>query len=148
MSRVCAIWFAALLFLSPLLAMAGEKSDIGGGEDSLRVTRVAACNGVAAREPVEPSETLVSETGKRLYIWCEVDAKVLPTTITHRYFQGDRLIQEVSLAVRDHRWRTWSYHTMAAGRSEGQWRVEIVDEGGAVLAVVPVTVVAADQAPE
>ena len=137
-------WAAPLVWLAFSLAapaVATDGVDVGGVQDAVQVTRHAACTGVVDREPTGAGTTFVANPGERLYLWCEVTSKVVPTTITHRYFRGERLIQEVSLAVRDHHWRTWSYHTFVAGDS-GDWRIEVADEWGHTLAEERVTVTA------
>ena len=136
-------WLAVLMVLAlPGAGQAGEAVDVGGVETPVQIVRHAACSGVTDREPVGAGATFTATDGARLYFWCEVVSKVVPTTITHRYYQGDRLVVEVPLAIRGHHWRTWSYHTLAAGRSPGEWRIEAVDEWGHPLAEAKVTVTA------
>jgi hypothetical protein len=137
-------WAGPLVWLAFFLAapaVATDGVDVGGVQDAVHVTRHAACSGVVDREPTGTGTTFTATPGQRLYLWCEVATKVVPTTITHRYFHGERLIQEVSLAVGDHRWRTWSYHTLVAS-DPGEWRLEVVDEWGHQLAEDRVTVTA------
>jgi hypothetical protein len=132
------VWLAVSLS-SPVAASDGI--DVAGVQDAVSVARHTACAGVVDREPTGSATSFTATPGKRIYLWCEVNTKVAPTTITHRYFRGERLIQEVPLAVRDHRWRTWSYHTLVAS-DPGEWRLEIVDEWGHQLAEDHVTVTA------
>jgi len=134
--------FGWIVVALPVVAMADEAVDVGGVTDPVQVVRHAACTGVVDHEPVGAGTTFTAADGARLHLWCEVATKVVPTTITHRYYQGERLIQEVPLTIRDHRWRTWSYHTMGRDRSPGEWRIEAVDEWGHTLAEVKVTVTA------
>jgi len=137
------LWFLGWIFAAlPGVAMADEAVDVGGVANPVQVVRHAACSGVVDHEPVGAALTFTAADGARLYLWCEVATKVVPTTITHRYYQGERLIQEVPLTIRDHRWRTWSYHTMGANRSPGEWRIQAVDEWGNTLAEAKVTVTA------
>ena len=137
------LWFAVLVTLVlPGAVLAGEPVNVEGVASPVQVVRHAVCSGVTDREPVGAGATFTATDGARLYFWCEVVSKVVPTTITHQYYQGDRLVVEVPLAIRGHRWRTWSYHTLAAGRSPGQWRIEAVDEWGHQLAEAKVTVTA------
>jgi len=126
----------------PMAAMGEEAVDVAGATDPVQVVRHATCTGIANRAPVGAATSFTATDGARLYLWCEVATKVVPTTITHRYYQGERLIQEVPLTIRDHRWRTWSYHTLSPARSPGDWRIEAVDERGNTLAEAKVTVTA------
>lgn len=142
MVKFRSVWLLVLLAVPvPGPAAATEDVDVGGVEDAVRIARHVACSGVVDREPVGAATTFTATPGERLYLWCEVATQVVPTTITHRYFRGERLIQEVTLAVGDHRWRTWSYHTLVAS-DPGEWRIEVVDEGGRQLAEDRVTVAA------
>jgi hypothetical protein len=143
MVAFCWLWlWGGIAVALPLAAMADEAVDVGGVSNAVQVVRHATCTGIANRAPVGAATTFTATDGARLYLWCEVATKVVPTTITHRYYQGERLIQEVPLTIRDHRWRTWSYHTLAAGRSPGEWRIAAVDEWGNTLAETKVTVTA------
>jgi len=142
MVGVRGLWLWGWIVLAlPMAAMADEAVDVAGVTDPVQVVRHAACSGVVDREPVGSAVTFTAVDGTRLYLWCEVATKVVPTTITHRYYHGERLIQEVPLTIRDHRWRTWSYHTLVAS-DPGGWRIEAVDEWGHTLAEAKVTVTA------
>ena len=53
--------------------------------------------------------------------------------ITHRWFHEGRLMFEASFRVRADLWRVWSTQLLPEDLP-GRWTVEIVDEGGKVLA--------------
>ena len=56
------------------------------------------------------------------------------TTIEHRWYQGDRLIQAVQLRIQANPgagYRTYSRHSVSRGPAE--WRVELRSADGTVL---------------
>jgi hypothetical protein len=57
--------------------------------------------------------------------------------IRHQYYFGDELKRSLELKVKGTTWRTWS-NKRVYGR--GDWRVDVVDEAGTVLATKPFVV--------
>ena len=57
-----------------------------------------------------------------------------PTTVTHRWYRGNRLYQSVDIRVQasPSGYRAYSRHTMNS-ESAGNWRVELRAEDGTVL---------------
>jgi hypothetical protein len=58
-----------------------------------------------------------------------------PTTVVHRWYRGDALVQRVELRIGANPgagYRTYSRNTVTAATA-GNWRVELVDASGTVL---------------
>ena len=99
--------------------------------DALELGRLAVCVGVEERKPVGEAASFPSDVGK---LWCFT--KVLnaqePTQIFHRWYVGDRLVNEIPINVKGISWRCWSAKTIQPGWS-GDCRVEILTEEGDVI---------------
>jgi hypothetical protein len=68
-----------------------------------------------------------------LFFYTRVQSEV-DTTIVHRWYQGDRLVQQVELDIRANRgagYRTFSRNTVGTG-GDG-WRVELRTDDGTLL---------------
>lgn len=53
--------------------------------------------------------------------------------VSHRWYRDDQLVRERTINVGAVRWRTWSRHEIG-DKATGQWRVELVDSSGKLLA--------------
>ncbi len=65
-----------------------------------------------------------------------VSAKTTPTTIKHVWYKDGANRGEVLLNVTSSPWRTWSNHYV----EKGSWKVEVVDDKGAVVSSSEFTV--------
>lgn len=98
----------------------------------LTVLKAHICANVEDRVPVGIATTFPSAT-QRVYVWSQVKAEEIPTEIRHIYYFNDKKISEVTLKIRSHLWRTWSYKTLPGGKHQGRWRVDIAAADGTVL---------------
>ena len=110
--------------------VAREKSSQSAEEMSL--SKIAICEDVQERTPVGEAEAFSSEIGK---LWCftRVHHAEAPTQIFHRWYVGDKLVDEIPITVKGQHWRCWSTKTILPSWT-GQCRVEILSEEGDVLA--------------
>jgi hypothetical protein len=131
----------ALLILAPVASAqteeAAEPADAPEAPAGIHVTRVAICTQVEERAPVGEAETFPSDVG-HLYCFSEIDRADPPEQIFHRWFVGDRLVNEIPITVRASHWRCWSKKTISA-KWTGACRVEVVTEAGDELAVAEFT---------
>lgn len=98
-----------------------------GGE----VARSAFTSGIENREPVD---RLLSLGPEQVQIYYFTELRDLGGhTVTHRWMHGGQVMAEVSFDVGGPRWRVWSSKNLVSGWS-GQWTVEVVGDGGQVLA--------------
>jgi hypothetical protein len=98
---------------------------------TLLLAGVAVCKGVEKREPVGDAESFRSDVGT---LWCYTDVRNAeePTQIFHRWYVGEKMVNEIPIQVDGPRWRCWSQKTIPSSWS-GDCRVEIVTEDGEVL---------------
>lgn len=101
------------------------------------VTQLAVCRQVEDRAPVGEAESFPSNVG-RLYCFTRVETPSPPVQIFHRWYVGERLVNEIPIEVKGRRWRCWSRKTIRTSWS-GPCRVEIVTEAGDVLSTQPFT---------
>jgi len=108
-------------------ALAQEnKADYG-----LRVAESGLGEDVVDRVLQGPGEEF--EVGKRVYLWCRLVGGAAGDVVNHVWFYNGEEIQDIALPVGGDSWRTWSYKTLFSGMT-GDWRVDILDESGQLLA--------------
>jgi hypothetical protein len=103
--------------------------------DALDARRVALARSVDAREPVDPSTSFVAEDAP-LYAFFELGnrggAERHPVVVFIGPDGQERGLVELEIPADAPRWRTWAYSRNV--RIPGDWRVELRDEDGAVIA--------------
>ncbi|MBZ0269456.1 DUF2914 domain-containing protein, partial [bacterium] len=95
------------------------------------LARLAVCEDVQERAPVGESERFPSSVG-RLWCFTKVVGADAPARIFHRWYVGDRLVDEIPITVKGSSWRCWSNKGIQANW-DGPCRVEILTEAGDVL---------------
>lgn len=104
-------------------------------EEAPAITVTATiCTEIQDREPVGAGDSFAATVGQ-LYCHTLVEGAEEPTTITHVWYHGEKNMAKVILDVGSVRWRTWSSKRIM-GDWTGDWHVEILDEGGSVVATV------------
>ena len=131
----------ALLVLAPVASgqteAEAEPAETAEAPAGIGVTRIAICTQVEERTPLGEAETFPADVG-HLYCFSEIDRADPPEQIFHRWFVGDRLVNEIPITVRASHWRCWSKKTISTKWS-GACRVEVVTEAGDELAVAEFT---------
>jgi len=107
-------------------------------EPTIKVEGFACGTAVVDRELEGEAETFPAETEK-IYCWTTVTGCDEPTTIEHVWYYGGEEKARVPLEIKYPRMRTWSSKTIVP-EWQGDWKVEMVDENGNVLATVAFTV--------
>lgn len=92
------------------------------------VARSAFSLSIADREPVD-EVNVVSEAS--VYYFTELSG-LEGELIRHRWVYDNQVMADVEFMVGGPRWRVWSKKSLLPGWA-GQWTVNVVDEGGAVL---------------
>lgn len=88
------------------------------------------CTGVQDRTPVGAAEKFPAAIGQ-LYCFSEINNGA--EKVVHVWYHNDKEVRRTELPVKAARWRTWSSKSIPAA-STGQWRVEVLDADGRVLA--------------
>lgn len=125
--------FVCVLFIASLAA-AQEKST-SAGDQGLKVEKAVAATSVENREPVGENKEFEATVGT-VYCWTKIAAAATPTTVKHVWYAGDQRVFEKALDIKYPSTRTWSSKSVKAGN----WRVDVTDEAGTVLASVSFTV--------
>lgn len=109
------------------------SSSASSDQSSIQLLRFAWTSGVTSKEPVDTLK--VAEPGQKIFAHLTLRNRTdKDRTITLIFRVGGDERSTVPLKVdRSWSWRTWGYTTLRANDS-GEVRVEIVDEGGAVIA--------------
>lgn len=109
-------------------------------EPAVKVEKIVTAAGVENREPVGEASAFAAGT-ERVYVWTRISAQRPPVKIKHVFYRDDKPAGEIELAVNGSPYRVWSWKTARPGN----WKVDVVDEAGAVLASLVFTVAAAEQ---
>jgi hypothetical protein len=88
--------------------------------------------------PVKPALLFDSSVGK-LYCFTRIKSDHPPAVIKHLWFQGDKMVMEVTLPVKSTNWRTYSSKTILPSAS-GDWKVDVTSDDGTVLKTLNFTI--------
>lgn len=102
---------------------------------SLHIVKMAVGTAIDSRNLEGEAQTFDASV-PRLYCWTQVTADTVPATLKHVWSLDGKSVAEVSLPITYATMRTWSSKTPAPGN----WKVDAVDETGAVLSSVSFTV--------
>jgi hypothetical protein len=107
----------------------------------LRVLRAYICKGIEQSEPTEAGKSFIPAPDGVLRLCCfsEIGGPAQPDTVSHIWYWGDREMARVPLHVEGARWRTWSTKRII-DEWRGDWRVDIIDRDGFVLARLPFSI--------
>jgi len=104
----------------------------------LTIEEAVIAPGVENLTPVKPSLSFDSSVGK-LYCFTRIKSDQPPTVIKHLWFQGDKMVMEVTLPVKSTSWRTYSTKTILPSAA-GDWKVDVTSEDGTVLKTLNFTI--------
>jgi len=125
----------------PAAPKAAEK--MAKSDAVLTLARLAVCEDVEDRVPVGEAESF--EGVRHLYCFSRVEGASTPTRVFHRWYVGDKMVNEIPINVKGPRWRCWSQKSIQPSWS-GSCKVEVVTEGGDVLGTKNFTLAAASGA--
>lgn len=97
---------------------------------TLTVSRMVFAGSIQDRQPVHVS-TVFPASQDKVYCYLELTDVTKDQQITYAWTYGGRTDKQTNEVKKSSRWRTWSYK-MPAGK-KGEWKVDVLDESGAVL---------------
>ncbi|RMG57897.1 MAG: DUF2914 domain-containing protein [Deltaproteobacteria bacterium] len=127
MRRLFTAVVLALCVLTSISAPGEEQAIVihRKGERKLPIkASVTFCTEIQNKECESPSERFSISDGK-VYCHTTITGATSYIEVKHRWYHGDKLVQEIRLPVRSSRWRTWSLKTLEKG-AEGTWKVEVL----------------------
>jgi len=138
---------AAAFLLQPVLAQESDKPEpVVKDVEETAVAETApekptekfqiekfACGTAVEERELQGEAAAFPSTIERIYCWCLITGCEDTTTIEHVWYYGEQEKARVVLDILYPRVRTWSYKTMLPEWA-GDWRVELVDADGKVLA--------------
>jgi hypothetical protein len=101
----------------------------------VKVEKVALGTAIENKEISGEAAQFPASVGK-LYCWTQITTEKVPATIKHVWSVDGKKEADVSLEVKYAGMRTWSSKNVWPGA----WKVEVVDESGAVLSSKEATV--------
>jgi len=97
----------------------------------LTIARMEIAGSVENREPVGIAASFPA-TQEKVYCYLELNDVPQDTTITYVWTLEQNDMGKVTQQVKQSsRWRTWAYKSI--GGMKGDWKVDVLDESGAVL---------------
>ncbi len=117
------LFIAASLIPSGLFAQEGS---------AIEIVSIVVCTSVDNKQAVGTDSVFAADVGK-LYCFTRIKSQTDTSTITHVWLFEGKEMSKVDLAVKSKSWRTWSAKTILPER-KGEWRVEVRDPAGKVLA--------------
>lgn len=142
--KIMLIALAAVITL-PLTGAAQTEKEAVASSPALSV-EAKLCTGIQDRQPAGETETFPAEVGQ-VYLWCRVTGASGETNIHHVWLHEGKETADVTLAVKDKSWRTWSSKTVPPTWT-GNWEVRIVGPDGNILKSLTFTVGAEKKAGE
>jgi len=100
-----------------------------------RVEKISIAASVELKDPVGVATEFDAGAGK-VYCWMRIACGDIPKEVKHIWYLENEKLLEVPLTVKFPSMRTWSTKNIRPGN----WRVEVVDEAGAVLGQTSFTV--------
>ena len=98
---------------------------------ALAISRMEIASSVENREPVGIAASF-PETQEKVYCYLEFKDVPQDATVTYVWTLGQNDMGKVTQQVKkSSRWRTWASKTI--GGMKGNWKVDVMDESGAVL---------------
>lgn len=122
------IWY----FLAALLALPAWAG-------AIEVAEAVITTNIVDRVPVDALESYSATVGQ-LYCFTRIVGAEADTSVTHVWYYGDQEMARVTLPVRSSYWRTWSSKNILPEWT-GAWRVEILDEDGALIETAAFTLI-------
>lgn len=98
-------------------------------ESPVKVEKIVTAAAVDKKEPVDETAAFALGT-PRVYTWTKITAETTPARIKHVYYAESKKVSEVELSVNSSPYRVWSSKAVWPGN----WRVDVTDENGTVLA--------------
>ena len=83
---------------------------------------------IDARSPVGANTEFQSPIEK-VSCWTRITSSQAPTSLKHIWYKDDNKVVEIPLTLKSQSGRLWSTKSV----SSGNWKVEVVDEGGNVV---------------
>lgn len=127
MKKATLFLLACVIWLIPAVATA------------LEVPEAVITTAVVDRTPVDAVESYPATAGK-LYCFTRITGAAEDTFVTHVWYYQDDEMARVDLPVRSSNWRTWSSKSFLPSW-EGDWRVDVLDAQGNVMASLPFTLI-------
>ncbi|AOT09983.1 DUF2914 domain-containing protein [Pseudoalteromonas luteoviolacea] len=102
--------------------------------DTSHISRAVLTTGIEDREPINVLKHLVEPNRfqEKLYFFTEIKG-LQGEVVQHLWFHQDQLMADITLPVSTPRYRTYSSKNIMPSQT-GEWRVEVITQGGQLLA--------------
>lgn len=105
---------------------------------ALEVEDASITTQIVKRSPIDSLNTVPADVDK-LYCFTRITGATEDTWVTHVWYCEDKELTRVRLPVNSLNWRTWSSKRVMP-QWKGAWRVEVLDNEGQALLIVPFSI--------
>ncbi|OEU72322.1 MAG: hypothetical protein BA874_09580 [Desulfuromonadales bacterium C00003068] len=105
---------------------------------ALEVEDASITTQIVKRAPIDSLNTVPADVDK-LYCFTRITGASEDTWVTHVWYCEDKELTRVRLPVNSLNWRTWSSKRVMP-QWKGAWRVEVLDNEGQALLIVPFSI--------
>lgn len=105
---------------------------------ALNVEDASITTKIVKRAPIDSLNTVPVDVDK-LYCFTRITGATEDTWITHVWYCEDKELARVRLPVNSLNWRTWSSKRVLP-QWKGAWRVEVLDNEGQTLLIIPFSI--------
>jgi hypothetical protein len=119
---------AATLFIAALV-LSATRIPASAADPVVTVDSMVFATSVDSRDPVGAAKDFPASVG-RVFCWTRLSTGAPPANVMHVWYKNGQKLLEVPLTVNHASGRYWSQKNIAPG----DWKVEVVDAAGNVLA--------------
>jgi len=120
------------LFLISILVFVGIFQVGLATAQNMSIEEIVFCSSIENRQPVGVDSSFSSDV-ERIYCFTKLIGANTEKTVKHIWYFNDKKKAEIELTIKANPWRTWSSKKIVPSWT-GNWRVDVVDDSGNVLA--------------
>ena len=117
------------------LVLSTTRMTVSAADNVVTVDSMVFATAVDSRDPVGTAKEFAASVNQ-VICWTKISAAAPPATVRHLWYKNGQKLLEVPLTVNYASGRYWSRKNVVPG----EWKVEVVDAAGNVLAAGTFTV--------
>jgi hypothetical protein len=126
MKQLCSVILFAVVFLMSV----SSAQDLS----AISVPDIVTCASVSNKQPVGIDSVFAADVN-HVSCYTRVVSEAEESVVSHVWFYGDKQMAKIDLKVKAKSFHTWSTKTIVPSW-KGDWRVEVQDSAGNVLAKI------------
>ena len=120
-----------LLFIVSAVMVVAARQNVWAGD--IKITEMAVTTKIVKGNPIDSVRRISSSSVKALFCFTRLTKGMDDEeSVKHVWYKNGQIESEYDLPVKGKRWRTYS-RKIVGKDANGDWRVEALDQDGAVL---------------